>query len=173
MAAKRRAKVGVRRPGDRPVTILPREAGRGRRQPPRWPGAASARCRARRGSGGRRQARPSCNTEQGSVTAHPPPPPGCLTFGAQGEVGAPPGKPHPREAPSPSHGRHGPERRGAEGWQEARDSAGPALAPGIARERPTRLTPVAGTAPGPPHPRGAVRPQVSERGSRTPGRPSP
>ena len=65
--------------------------------------------------------------------------------------------------------RSGEARRGGPGWQEARDSAGPALTPGIARERPTRLTPVAGTAPGPPHPRGAVRPQVSERGARTPG----
>lgn len=123
MAAKRRAKVGVRHPGDRPVTILPREAGRGGRRPPRWPGGASARRRARRGSGGRSQARSSCNTEQGSVTAHPPAP-GCLTFGAQGEVGAPPEKPHPREAPSPSHGRHGPERRGAEGWPGVAGSAG-------------------------------------------------
>lgn len=53
-----------RGPGDRPVT-LPREARQGGGRPPQWPGAASTPRTARRGSGGRRPARLSCNTRQG------------------------------------------------------------------------------------------------------------
>lgn len=50
---------------------LPREAGQRGRPPLRWPGAASAWCKARLGSAGRNPARASCNREQGRVGTGP------------------------------------------------------------------------------------------------------
>lgn len=140
-------------PGERPVTTLPREAGLGGRRPPRWPRAASAGRRARRGSGGRSPAPPSCNTEQGAGYGGPP-----AAFRGPGDSrgltcrATPEGGPGPEPPPPwPGAGRRA---RGGPRWQEARD-----------------------TAPAPPRPRGprkSVRrgahgPRPDPGGRRRPG----
>ena len=158
MAAEGRVKGGVRGPGDRPVTTLPREAGQGGRRPPRWPGAASARRRARRGSGGRSPAPLSWNTEQAAGYGGPP-----AAFRGSGESRGPTCRATPEGGtgpepppPWPRAGRRAGRGGGGEMAGSADTAPAPPRPPGTAEEPPagrpgtaTRPDPGGRRRPGP------------------------
>lgn len=114
-----------RGPGDRPVT-LPREARQGGGRPPQWPGAASTPRTARRGSGGRRPARLSCNAGQGLGYSGSPVRAAFWSSGkSRGSHLQNLRKPRPQNAAAMSPRREPPEGRGRGAGRA--DGASPAL----------------------------------------------